>query len=80
MLKIESKNLSFMAACVIDDEVVARFNSNYYGSNIDFNYSIENAMAHLNHQAKADADFDEFKATVMTAVAAMTEDEKAIEA
>lgn len=80
MLKIESKNLSFMATSMIDDEVVARFNSNYYGSNIDFNYNIENAMAHLNHQAEADADFDEFKATVMATVAAMAKGEETTEA
>lgn len=80
MLQIESKNLSFMATSMINDEVVARFNSNYYGSNIDFNYNIENAMTHLNHQAEADADFDEFKAAVMAAVAAMTNDKKAVEA
>ena len=80
MLKIENKNLSFMATSVINDEVVARFNSNYYGSNIDFNYNIENVMTHLDHQAEADADFDEFKVTVMAAVAAMAKGEKAVEA
>lgn len=80
MLKIESKNLSFVATSMINDEVVARFNSNYYGSNIDFNYNIENAMAHLDHQAEADADFDEFKATVMATVAAMAKDEEIVEA
>lgn len=80
MLKIENKNLSFMATSVINDEVVARFNSNYYGSNIDFNYNIENVMTHLDHQAEADADFDEFKVTVMAAVAAMAKGEEIVEA
>lgn len=80
MLKIESKNLSFVAVSMIDEEVVARFNSSYYGSNIDFNYNIENAMAHVNHQAEADADFDEFKAKVMATVTAMAESEETAEA
>ena len=80
MLQIESKNLNFMATSMINDEVVARFNSNYYGSNIDFNYNIENAMAHLNHQTEVDADFDEFKTTVMATIAAMAKGEEIVEA
>lgn len=76
MLNIEHKNLSFMATSMINDEVVARFHSNYYGSNIDFNYNVENATAHLDHQAEADADFNEFKATVIATVAAMIKDEE----
>jgi hypothetical protein len=49
MLKIENKNLSFNAVSMINDEVVARFTSNYYGAGVDFNYSVENAVAHLAH-------------------------------
>lgn len=71
MLKIENKNLSFNAVSMINDEVVARFTSNYYGAGVDFNYSVENAVAHLAHQDEADADFDEFKGHVMDTIGAM---------
>lgn len=71
MLKIENKNLSFNAVSVVNDEVVAKFNSNYYGAGVDFNYSVENAAAHLVHQDQADADFDEFKSHVMSTIDAM---------
>lgn len=79
MLNIESKNLNFMATSMVNDEVVARFSSNYYGSRIDFNYNIENAMAHLEHHAEVDTDFDEFKTSVMAAVEAMAKSEKTVE-
>ena len=69
MLRIDSRSVNFNAASVIEDEVVAHFSANYNGSSeVYFNTTIVDLVSYNANTSAVEADSDEFKSVVMTAV------------
>jgi hypothetical protein len=69
MLRIDSRNVNFNAASVIEDEVVAHFSANYNGgAEVYFNTTIVDLVSYNANTEVIEADSDEFKSVVIAAV------------
>jgi hypothetical protein len=69
MLRIDSRNVNFNAASVIEDEVVAHFSANYNGgAEVYFNTTIVDLVSYNANAEVIEADSDEFKSVVIAAV------------
>ena len=65
MLRIDSKNVNYSAACMVNETQVAYFNANRNGSyRCDVSISIDDLSMYLENLATFENDFVEFMADV----------------
>ena len=65
MLRMDSKNVNYSAACLVSDEQIAYFNANRNGNQrCDINISIDNLAAYNENLSTFENDFTDFMADV----------------
>lgn len=71
MLVMTNTNVNFNAVSQVSDITIADMSASYSGSNIYFNLNLINVDSYNDHNTVVDADFAEFKETVLTSIAAL---------